>query len=175
MRRAARLLLSASCLLGLSMGAGAAEVSRVDVQGATGMCKAATNAYAVGTRYRPLALANESDANSYVTCNWQGDDKTGSVRGAKRLSLVVSNYGNAARSVTCTLVNGHQTGALVFASYVPKTVNIPAGGFAEMAWVPGEVANSKPSGIDRPSVSCALPPQTALQYTRREYNEDVGA
>lgn len=175
MRRAASILFSASCLLGLSLGAGAVEVARVDVQGATGMCKAATAAFAAGTRYRPLAVANESTANSFVTCNWQGDDKANSVRGAKRLALVISNQGDAARDVTCTLVNGHQTGALVFATYVPKTATIPAGGFAELAWVPSEVSNSKPSGIDRPSVSCALPPQTALQHTTREYNEDVGA
>lgn len=175
MRRATSLLLSASCLVGFSMGAGAAELARLDVQGATGMCKAATQAYAAGTRYRPLALANESDANSFVTCNWQGDDKTDSVRAAKRLALVVSNYGPAAADVTCTLVNGHQTGGLVFAVYVPKTTTVAAGNSAELAWVPAEVSNSKPSGIDRPSVSCVLPPQTALQYTSREYNEDVGA
>jgi len=175
MRRATCILFSASCFLGLSLSAGAAELARVDVQGATGMCKAATSAFAAGTRYRPLAVANESSSNAFVTCNWQGDDRTGSVRAAKRLSVVVSNFHTAPQSVTCTLVNGHQTGGLTFASYVAKTVSIPAGGFAELAWVPGEVANSKPSGIDRPSLSCSLPPQAALQHTRREYNEDVGA
>lgn len=175
MRHATRILFTASCLLGLSFGAGAAEVTRVDVQGATGMCKAATNAYAADTRYRPLAVSNESTANAFVTCNWQGDDRTGTVRAAKSLSVVVSNFHTAAQSVTCTLVNGHQTGGLVFATYVPKTVSIAAGGFVELTWLPGEVDNAKPSGIDRPSLSCALPPQTALQHTRREYNEDVGA
>lgn len=175
MRRASCLLFTASCFLGLSLGATAAEVARVDVQGATGMCKAATAAYAAETRYRPLAVGNESSANAFVTCNWQGDDRTGSVRAAKRLSVVVSNFHTAAQDVTCTLVNGHQTGALAFASYAPKTVSIAAGSHAELAWVPGDVENSKPSGIDRPSLSCALPPQTSLQHTRREYNEDVGA
>lgn len=131
--------------------------------------------YAEGTRYRPLALANESSSSSFVTCNWQGDDKTGSVRAAKLLSVVISNYDSVPRAVSCTLINGHQTGGLTFATYVPKSVNIAPGGFAQLAWVPGDVANSSPSGIDRPSLSCTLPPQTALQSTRREYNEDVGA
>ena len=139
------------------------------------MCKAATSAYAADTRYRPLAVGNESSSNAFVTCNWQGDDRTGSVRAAKLLSVVVSNFHTAAQSVTCTLVNGHQTGGLVFASYAPKTVSIAPGGYAELSWVPADVDNSKPSGIDRPSLSCALPPQTSLQHTRREYNEDVGA
>ena len=139
------------------------------------MCKAATSAYAADTRYRPLAVGNESSSNAFVTCNWHGDDRTGSVRAAKLLSVVVSNFHTAAQSVTCTLVNGHQTGGLVFASYAPKTVSIAPGGYAELSWVPADVDNSKPSGIDRPSLSCALPPQTSLQHTRREYNEDVGA
>lgn len=139
------------------------------------MCKAATNAYAADTRYRPLAVGNESAGNIFVSCNWQGDDRTGTVRAAKSLSVTISNFHAAAQDVTCTLVNGHQTGNLVFASYVPKTVTIAAGGFAELTWLPAEVDNSKPSGIDRPSLSCVLPPQSALQHTRREYNEDVGA
>lgn len=175
MRRAVRLLLPASCLLALSLAANAAEVARVDVQGATGMCKASTSDFAAGTRYRPLAVANESAGGVFVTCNWQGDDRSGSVRGAKRLSVAVSNYASTEKTVTCTLVNGHQTGALVFATYVPRSVTIAAGGHAELEWLPGDVANAGPSGIDRPSVSCALPSQTALQHTRREYNEDVGA
>jgi len=176
MRRAACFLLSASCLLGLSLGAAtAAEVVRVDVQGATGMCKAATQGYANGARHRPLAVANESAANIFVTCNWQGDDRAGSVRGAKRLSVAIGNTGTAARDVTCTLVNGHQTGGLVFASYVPKTASVAPGGSVDLEWLPADVGNAGASGIDRPSVSCALPPQTALQHTRREYNEDVGA
>ena len=159
----------------MSFGAGAQELTRVDVQGATGMCKAAMQVYADNTRYRPLAIGNESSGNIFVTCNWQGDDSPATVRAAKSLSVVISNFDTSATDVTCTLVNGHQTGVLVYATYVPKTVSIPAGGFAELTWVPGEVENSKPSGIDRPSLSCALPPQTSLQHTRREYNEDVGA
>lgn len=175
MRRASLILFSASCLIGMSFGAGALELTRVDVQGATGMCKASTHAYAADTRYRPLAVGNESSGNIYVSCNFQGDDSPNTVRAAKSLSVTVSNFDASAQDVTCTLVNGHQTGALVFATYTPKTVSIPAGGFAELTWIPDEVSNSKPSGIDRPSLSCVLPPQTALQHTRREYNEDVGA
>lgn len=152
----------------------AAEVSRVDVQGAVGMCKAMTHADAAGTRYRPLALANESNASIWVACNWQGDDSPQTVRAAKRLAVLVSNFGTTAQQVSCTLVNGHQTGGLLFASYTPKTVTIAAGGYAELAWLPGEIANPKPSGIDRPSMSCVLPSDTALQYTTREYNENVG-
>jgi len=174
MRCSARILSYAACLLVLP-AVGAAELPRVDVQGATGMCKASTFAYSQGTRYRPLAVANEAAGNIYVSCNWQGDDRAGSVRGAKRLSIVVSNGGSSARNVTCTLVNGHQTGGLEYAVYVPKTVSVAAGGHAELAWVPGDVSNAKPSGIDRPSLNCLLPSKTALQHTRREYNEDVGA
>lgn len=174
MRCSASILISAACLL-LMPVAGAAELPRVDVQGATGMCKAATFAFSQGTRYRPLALVNESTGNMFASCNWQGDDRGNSERGAKRLSVAIGNEGTVARNVTCTLVNGHQTGGLEFAVYVPKSVTVPAGGSAELAWLPADVSNAKPSGIDRPSLSCQLPAGTSLQHTRREYNENVGA
>ncbi|MEN1956907.1 hypothetical protein [Luteimonas changyuni] len=175
MRRAASLLFAASCLLALSPSSDAAELGRVDVQGAVGMCRAITQADAAGIRYRPLALANESSGIARVACSWQGDDSPQTVRAAKRLAVTISNFGVVPVEVSCTLVNGHQTGALVYASYTPKTVAIAAGASAELAWLPGDVANSKPSGIDRPSVSCLLPPQAAMMHTTREYNENVGA
>ncbi|MBJ6981489.1 MULTISPECIES: hypothetical protein [unclassified Luteimonas] len=162
-------------LVASAAAAGAAELPRVDVQGASGMCRAATAAFAAGARYRPLGLANESESQIFVTCNWQGDDHQDSVRGSKRLYVAITNNSSDAQSYTCTLVNGHQTGASIFATYVPKTVSIEAGAGAEITWVPSEVANAKPSGIDRPSLSCVLPPSSTIQYTGREYNEDVGA
>ena len=97
------------------------------------------------------------------------------MRAAKRLAVMIGNHDGVAHDVSCTLVNGHQTGALLYASYTPKTVNIPANGSAEISWVPSEIANAAASGIDRPSMSCVLPPQVSLQYTTRVYNEDVGA
>ncbi|MBB1473669.1 hypothetical protein H5368_11560 [Luteimonas sp. MC1782] len=162
-------------LVASAAAAGAAELPRVDVQGASGMCKAATAAFAAGTRYRPLGLANESEGQIFVTCNWQGDDHQDSVRGSKRLYVAITNNGTTAKDYTCTLVNGHQTGVSIYAVYVPKTVSIAPGAGAELTWVPSEVSNAKPSGIDRPSLSCILPPSSTIQYTGREYNEDVGA
>jgi hypothetical protein len=175
MLRARSLLFPMFLVLAASATAAAAELPRVDVQGASGTCKAAMAVFAAGTRYRPLGLANESGSDIFVTCNWQGDDHQDSVRGAKRLYVAITNNGSEARSYACTLVNGHQSGALVFANYVPKTVTIEAGAGAEIAWVPSEVPNAKPSGIDRPSLSCVLPSSSTIQYTGREYNEDVGA
>jgi hypothetical protein len=162
-------------LVASASAVGAAELPRVDVQGASGLCRAATAAFAAGTRYRPLGLANESAGQIFVTCNWQGDDHQDSVRGAKRLTVAISNNGSTSRAYTCTLVNGHQTGASVYATYVPKTITIAAGAGAEMAWVPSEVSNASASGIDRPSLSCVLPASSTIQYIGREYNEDVGA
>lgn len=173
----ARSLLSPLFLVLVSCAAtaGAAQLPRVDVQGASGMCRASTPAFAEATRYRPLGLANESATQIYVTCNWQGDDHQDSVRGAKRLYVAITNNSGSEQSYTCTLVNGHQSGASIFATYTPKTVSIAAGGGAELVWVPADVPNAKPSGIDRPSLSCVLPPSSTIQYTGREYNEDVGA
>lgn len=138
------------------------------------MCKAATPAYAAGVRYRPLGVANESTETVYVTCNWQGDDNATAARGATRVYVAISNYASATSSITCTLVEGHQDGALSFASYTPKTISIAAGAGAILQWLPSELAGG-PARIDLPSLSCVLPAGATLNYTGKEYNEDVGA
>src|SRR5690606_35155894 len=65
MRCSASILISAACVLLLPV-ANAAELPRVDVQGATGMCKASTFAFSQNTRYRPLAVVNESGNAIFV-------------------------------------------------------------------------------------------------------------
>lgn len=152
----------------------AVEVTRSDFQGASGLCKAATPAFAASVRHRPLGLANESASGIFVTCNWQGDDSQNTVRGARRVFVVVSNYGASAQDVTCTLVNGFQSGITLLATYTSKTVNIAAGAGATIEWLPGDVPGSQTT-IKLPALSCLLPGDSTLQYTGKEYNEDVGA
>jgi hypothetical protein len=169
-----RWLAVAACLLSVSVPAHAVEVTRTDLQGASGLCKAALPAHAAAARYRPLGLGNESDANMFVSCNWQGDDSQNTARGARRVFVVISNHGAVARSVSCTLVNGFQSGAGLYATYTPKSVDIAPGAGATLEWVPADIAGA-PATILLPAVSCALPPLSTLQYTGKVYNEDVGA
>lgn len=157
-----------------SHAAVAVDVPRVDFQGASGMCKAATPGFASVIRYRPLGLSNESAANAFVTCNWQGDDSQASVRGAKRVWLVVSNDSATDQSVACTLVNGFQQGSNLQATYTPKTTAIAAGQSATIQWLPAELPGA-PARIGLPSVSCALLASATLHYTGKEYDENVGA
>lgn len=160
--------------LAASFPIGAVSLARSDVQGAAGLCKAATPAYAAGVRYRPLGVANESSENAFVTCNWQGDDNSTAARGATRVYVAISNFGGASASVTCTLVEGHQDGVLTFASYTPKTISIASGAGATLQWLPSEIQGA-PATIELPSLSCALPAGTTMNYTGKEYSEDVGA
>lgn len=169
-----RWLAVAACLLPVVIPAHAVEVTRTDLQGASGMCKAALPAHAAAARYRPLGLSNESGANMFVSCNWQGDDSQNAVRGARRVFVVISNHAAEARTVSCTLVNGFQSGNNLQATYTPKSISIPAGAGATLEWLPSEVSGA-PSTIRLPAVSCTLPPQSTLQYTGKIYNEDVGA
>lgn len=152
----------------------ALDVTRNDFQGASGMCKAATPAYAASVRYRPLGLSNESESAVYVTCNWQGDDSQGSVRGARRVSVTVTNDGTADATFDCTLVNGFQSGTNLQATYTTKSTSVSAGAGATIEWLPAEVTSTEPT-IGLPSLSCRLPGNTTLQFTRKEYNENVGA
>ena len=167
-------LLAAVALGAATFSASAVDLPRVDVQGASGMCKAATPAFAGVIRYRPLGLSNESGATAFVTCNWQGDDSQASVRGAKRVWIVVSNDGAAEQAVACTLVNGFRQGTNLQATYTPKTVSVAAGQSVTIQWLPAELPGS-PARIGLPSVSCALPGSATLNYTGKEYDENVGA
>ena len=160
--------------LAASFPLGAATLARSDVQGAAGLCKAATPAYAAAVRYRPLGVANESAANAYVTCSWQGDDNSTAARGATKVYVAISNFGSSTARVTCTLVEGHQDGAFTFASYNPKTISIAPGAGATLQWLPSEIQGA-PATIELPSLSCALPAGATMNYTGKEYNEDVGA
>lgn len=152
----------------------AVQIARQDFQGAVGMCKPALPAYAANLRNRPLGMANESDSAVFLTCNWQGDDTQNGTRGARRVFVVVSNTSAADQVVACTLVNGFQSGALTVATYTPKTATIAAGASATIEWVPADIAGA-PDQIKLPALSCNLPGGTTLQYTGKQYNEDVGA
>ena len=176
MRRIGLSLCSIGLTLACSMAstAMAVEISRQDFQGAVGMCKASIPAYNASLRNRPLGMANESSSSVYVTCNWQGDDTQNGTRGARSVFVVVGNTSAAPKTVACTLVNGFQSGTITVATYTPKTVTVAAGAAATIAWVPGDIAGGTDQ-IKLPALSCNLPGGTTLQYTGKQYNEDVGA
>lgn len=152
----------------------AVEVARQDFQGAAGMCKGATPAYNDALRIAPLGMANESAAAVFITCNFQGDDTQNSTRGAQRVSVSFVNNSTSSRTVACTLVNGFQSGSTTVATYTPKSIVIAAGATASIAWVPGDIAGA-PTQIKLPALSCNVPAGTTLQFTAKQYNEDVGA
>jgi hypothetical protein len=174
MRRIGLLVCSIGLVFAGSQTSNAAEISRQDFQGAVGMCKASMPAYVASLRNRPLGMANESATDVYVTCNWQGDDTQNGTRGARRVSVVVGNTSASSKTVECTLVNGFQSGAQTSATYTPKAATIAAGAAATITWVPGDIAGG-PDQIKLPALSCKLPGGTTLQYTSKQYNEDVGA
>lgn len=161
-------------LLSLAATAGhAATVARNDFQGAAGLCKAALPGFTAGLRSRPLGMANESSSPIFITCNWQGDDTQNGNRGARQLTVTLGNTSGADLQVTCTLVNGFQSGLLTQATYTPKTVTIANGGSATLTWLPADVGAVEQ--IKLPALSCSMPAGTTLQSTSRAYIEDVGA
>lgn len=151
----------------------AATAPRNDFQGAAGMCKPALPQFNAGLRSRPLGMANESSATIFLTCNWQGDDTENGNRGARQLVVVVSNTAAAAQGVTCTVVNGFQSGLLTQATYTPKTATVEPASSATLTWLPADVGAV--DQIKLPSLSCAMPAGTTLQFTSKAYIENVGA
>lgn len=166
------LALSLFALSAFGCVANAAEVGRYDFQGAAGLCKGALPSHRDALRARPLGLANVSQSDAFVTCSWQGD-ATANGRGASQVFVLVSNTSSAGKSISCTLVNGTQAGAVTAATYTPKSVGLNPGTNTFLAWLPSEIAGS-PSEITLPAVTCSLPAGTTLHYTGRNYLEDVG-
>lgn len=150
----------------------AVELTRTDQQGASGMCQGALASYNATLRARPLGMANEGTTTAFVSCAWQGDD-TVNGRGAQQIQVVIGNTGNAAATVSCTLVNGFQAGTFVNATYTVKSATIAPGAAATISWVPAEVVGAPPE-IRLPALSCQLPPGTVIQHTIKSYLEEIG-
>jgi flagellar motor component MotA len=77
-------------------------------------------------------------------------------------------------AVTCTFIDGMQTGTETDAIYRPKTILVVGGGRgAALTWQPVEIAGN-PEHIFRPAVQCKLGPGTALHYLSVTYDEEIG-
>lgn len=148
----------------------AAEAVRYDYQGAAGVCAPSLPAHAAGLRARPLGLANEGSADSFVTCTFIGTNAPG--RTTTQLAVTVANAGIAGAVISCTLVDGFASGSTSDATYNTKSASLFPGGYAFIAWEPDELAGA-PSTIARAAVQCRLPARTTLHYLGTYYREDV--
>lgn len=158
-------LISASCV---STEARGVTVSRKLITNPTGICQSSLPVFDGVIRKRPLAVQNEGDALSFVTCSFTSQGIFSSV------DVYFSSNDNAAHSIECTGVSGYQSSQLN--EYVVKQVDVPASGAQKLiTWQGSDFANS-PTDLPsaRFSILCKLPPGAGINDSELKYTQDVG-
>lgn len=176
LRLSASGLVAAVAMLCVAPDARAVTAERVIYPNAASWCQGALPAFSGTLRARPLAILNEGASNAFVTCSFPGGEDPSASPQTYEVGVWVINRGGAARTVSCTLVDGYESSSAPTedTSYTPKSVEIPAGDAAFLTWSPSELPGD-PDFIYNPNLSCLLPPGTGLGYLYFGYNEEVGA
>lgn len=160
-------MLLAKIFLGLLCFSGAVQaqfVPRVENGTAVASCQGALPAFEGSIRKRPLGIQNEGTATAFVTCAFRFYGFP------TRAIMYLSNTDTANVAVTCTAVNGHSGGMPI---YVPKTVFVaPDGEPHGIFWVTEDFGGNTifPRG-GWVSMSCSLPPGTAINDATMEFQE----
>lgn len=142
----------------------AAEV-RTEVILPTENCQPALPAFDGNIRKRPLAMQNEGATTAFVTCSFVGVPNA--TRSHTEVSVQLINTGSAPRQVACTLVDGQN--GFTNPAYVPKTTAVAGGATAFLQWT----SNTYETNFVYPALSCALEPDTGIQYTYRRYDDEI--
>lgn len=131
-----------------------------------GACQAALPNYEGQIRKRPLALQNEGTQAAFVSCSpvsLHGSPLHGTGHG-----LTLVNNTAAAVALSCTAVNGPPLDA----TYMPRSVEVPAGGTATLSWH----ADDGVDGLNLfgTSISCAIPPGIGVHQVNTRQVVDIG-
>lgn len=149
------LLMSAVALFTAGAFGTAFAQSTTNAGNATAFCQGALPNYEAGLRKRPLAIANESDANMFVSCSVPFGDTLGTT--PFQLVVLVTNQTNTARSMSCTMVDGI-AGPFPGSPplYFPKTFVVPPMNYALVSWDKDDDNGGVQFRLV--NLSCALPP-----------------
>lgn len=162
------ILFHATLLAGLAAASAAHALDRPILAQAngSGACQAALPNYEGQIRKRPLALQNEGTLAAFVTCSplsLMGNPLHTSGHG-----LTLVNMTNGELQVSCTGVNGPVFGA----TYMPKTVVVPANGTAALNWL--EADGVSELNMHAISMSCSIPPGIGIHDVHTRQVVDVG-
>lgn len=155
-------VLTAAIVLSLAGPAWATSVQQgrsTNLFNAGAACLPALPRYDTDVRKRPLAVVNEGNVATFVTCNYTVDQEAYDPGGGVEwFDITARNQSQSARTVTCTAVIGVDDGQ---ARYIVKSVNLQPGQRMEMAWRAAD--HGLPGGWEGPvNLSCLLPMLTGL-------------
>jgi hypothetical protein len=118
---------------------------------------------------RANGYRNPGTQGAFVICGFPYFNKD-----FKGAGVVLMSLDGAQHTITCTAVNG--VPLVAEQTYVSKAVVVPAGGSEEILYTPEDFGTI--GTIDNTlsfSITCNLPPQTAITVIGSSYDLDVGA
>lgn len=172
---AAATLLAALCA---TPAAQAVTKNRVQIQTGSNMCTLSVPTIDTEVRPRATGYTNEGTSNAFVICSFDAPPGAYFIDSTSFswVILYVTTTDGGTRDVKCTGVNSMLGSGAAAPQFVAKTVTVTstAGTFQ---WVPADFGGTTtiPYSSGAFSVTCILPPNTAIRGGRADSQEDVGA
>jgi hypothetical protein len=129
------------------------------------------------SKIRPKAIGyrNEGTMNQFVICGLDNlDFGTWDIY----FGIGFTSMDGMAHTVTCTGVTGVSGISVMPLQYSTFTVGVPASGYVQKSWNAGDFGGSSGQEIPgsfAPSITCNLPPNTAIIYLYEYSSIDTGA
>lgn len=142
-----------------AQNANAGTVQVTNLANATASCQSSLPVFDVNIRKSPVAVTNKGDSNSFVTCSFETETFTGDYETTPILDvdMYLINHSGADVDMTCTLVDGYETGA----DFYTQTVTIP--GTGEQTDIDFFYSDWTEAGFLGPvSINCLVPPNVGL-------------
>lgn len=164
--------------MGLLMAQGPAHAAIQSFQHSSNPARACQlSAPSRDTKIRPKAMGyrNEGTTNEFVICGLDNlDFGTWDIY----FGIAFTSMDGAAHTVSCTGVTGVSGISAMPLQYSTYTVSIPASGYVQKSWNAADFGGTSgqeiPGSFD-PSITCNLPPNTAIIYLYEYSNIDTGA
>lgn len=125
----------------------------------------------ISSQVRPRAsgMRNEGTSSEFVICQYPG------VGDFSEVDMRIESIDGAVHNIQCTAVDGDTQVSLVYASKTASTEE--EGGSALLKWFPADFGWTNSPMLYFPdfSVTCNLPPGTAITNIAAAYTEYVGA
>lgn len=162
--RNSRITHSAAAVLGAVLMQASPVHAGTSAANASGLCQSALPVFDTNIRKRPLAVANESSGNAFVSCSVPVGYNPDSIDNAV---VFLTNRGSNPVDVACTFVDG--VAGAIGPDYYPQTVTLPPGDLTPVIWDPATF--SLPSFSGFANFSCNLPPNVEMNLVGFDYTD----
>jgi hypothetical protein len=152
----------------------ATEIRYQTAQGGV-VCKP-TNPGTTGVVAKATGLRNEGTATTTVICGFESSNSRSDFGTIQSITMGVYGLNGAAKTVSCTAVNGFASGSPIYAT---KNVTTDAGGAATIlnydASDFGGTAGDPLPASDYWSITCNLPGNTSIGFMRTQFTVNTPA